>query len=318
VSLVALRRVRAESSQEVLTNAFLRALAGRLFEFFCDTPVARELLADIFHLILTWLRRSHVRIHAATRRASLSNTSEKPVLLVIHISNTNQNLCDFNSAPRVYSDVTRNAVLVEHEGCQYRPSTLSRFTRSSKWAEMLDGAQQLQIHIASSTETGLYQTDSDATCTRHSQTARGTTLGELCDVRVAAIPNEHDTYSVTSFQISRDLGEEVGENYITSSSWGRVWCYNPTDGRQILATTSSVPSGCAVVCRAYAIGELQAVLRDLGAFTTSFDAQTGDWCVSLVDYSNCSTYSTAEPSLADAYGIVLLEVVEGRRHDGTG
>ena len=281
-------------------------------------PVARELLADIFHLILSWLQRPHVRIRATTRRASLSNTSEKPVLLVTYTFNTTQNFYDFNSAPVVCSDVTRNAVLVEHEGFQHRSSTLSRVRCSSKGSETFDGTQQFQMPIVSQIRTGLHPTDSDAAYSRHDRTARFTTLGELYDARVAAIPSEEDTHSVTSLQISRDLGEEVGETYIASTSQGYVWCCDAVDGRQILATTSSVPSGCTVVCRAYATSELRAVLWDLGALTTSVETQTGSWYVSLVDYSSGSTYSAAEPSLADAYGVVLLEVVEGRRHDGTG
>lgn len=253
-----------------------------------------------------------MRVQAAKRRASLSNTSEKPVLLVTHIFNITQNFYDFNSAAMACSDVTRNAVLVEHQGFQYQPSTLSRLKCSSKWSETSDGAQQFQMPIVSPIRTELHPTDSDAACTRHSQTARVTTPGELCDARIAAVPSEEDTYSVTSYQISRDLKEWVGETYIASCSQGCVWFGDPVEGRQILATTSSAPSGCAVVCRAYAISELQAVLWNMGALTTSVDAQTGDWCVSLVDYSSCSTCSTAEPSLADAYDIVLMKVAEAR------
>lgn len=299
-------------------GTFFRVLVERILEFVRDTPVAAELLTDVFHLILSWLRILYVRTQAATRRASLSNTSEKPVLLVTCVLNTTPNSLSFNFARLLSSDVTQDAVLLEHEGFQYQPSTLFRLRCSSKWSETFDGVQQLHMPIVSPIRTGLHPTDSDAACTRHSPAARVTTLGELCDARVAAVPSEENTYSVTSFQISRDLEEEVGETYITNSSEGYVWCCNPVDGREILATTSCVPSGCTVVCRAYATGELRAVLWNLGALTTSVDTQTGSWCVSLVDYSSGSTYSAVEPLLADAYGIVLMEVIEARRHDGTG
>ena len=259
-----------------------------------------------------------MRIQAATRRAPLSNTSEKPVLLVTYIFNTTQNFCDFNSAPVVCSDVTRNAVLVEHEGFQYQPSTLSRLKCSSKWSETFDGAQQLQMPIVSPTETGLPPTDSDAAPTRHNPASRVTALYELCDVVGATTEIQESKYSVTSFQTSKDLEEEVGEPYITNCSEGYVWCCDAFDDALILATTSCVPSGYAAVCRAYMASELRAVLRDLGTLTTSVDVPAGSWCVSLVDYRSGSTYSTTEPLLADAYGIVLLKVVEGRRHDATG
>jgi hypothetical protein len=164
---------------------------------------------------------------------------------------------------------------------------------------------------------GLHPADSDVACTRNNPFVAVTAPDGLRDAP-RATPSQENTYSVTSFQTSKDLEEEVGEPYISNRTGGYIWCRGASDDALILATTSSVPSGYAAVCRAYTASELQVVLWDLGALTTSVDAQTGDWCVSLVDYGSCSTYSTVESSLADACGIVLLKVVEGRRHDGTG
>jgi hypothetical protein len=310
--------VRARSSQEVTTNVLVCAFVERVLEFVRNTLVDRELLAEVFCVTLCWLQKTYVRTRAAITWASLSNTSEKPVLLITNISNTTPDFCDFNSARLISLEATRNAVLVEHEGIQFQPNTLVKHKSSSKWSVTSDGAQQFRMAIVSPIWMGLHPVDSDAVPTRHNSAGTVTALYELCDARGATIEIQESKYSVTSFQASKDLEEEVGEPYITNCSEGYVWCCDVFDDALILATTSCVPSGYAAVCRAYTASELRAVLRDLGTLTASVDVPAGSWCVSLVDYSSGSTYSATEPLLADAYGIVLLKVVEGRRHDGTG
>jgi len=125
------------------------------------------------------------------------------------------------------------------------------------------------------------------------------------------MPTEFSYDGFTSQQLTRD----IDERYFISTPYVR--CCNCTSGQEIVATTDYVPTGYTVLGNAYTWGQLAAELRDFGDVATSFDVQTEEWNVSLVDRSTCNTYSSSDPSRAEACGTVLLKAVEAQELDGT-
>lgn len=119
----------------------------------------------------------------------------------------------------------------------------------------------------------------------------------------------------TSRQLSRDIDERTVLQYFVSTSYVR--CCNCTSGQEIVVATDYVPTGYAVLSNAYTLGQVAAELRNFGDVATSFDEQTGEWNVSLVDRSTCNTYSTSDTNRAEACGTVLLKAVEAQELDGT-
>lgn len=119
----------------------------------------------------------------------------------------------------------------------------------------------------------------------------------------------------TSQQLGRDIEERTALQYFVSTPY--VWCYNCTTGQEIVTVTDYVPTGFVVLNNAYTWTQVASELRDFGDVTTSFDVQTGEWNVSLVDRTTHNTYSAGDTNRAEAYGIVLLKAVQGQELDGT-
>jgi len=119
----------------------------------------------------------------------------------------------------------------------------------------------------------------------------------------------------TSQQLSRDIEERTALQYFVSTPY--VWCNNCTSGLEVVNVIDYVPTGYVVLSNAYTWTQVASELRDLGDVTTSFDAQTGQWNVSLVDRSSCNTYSASDTNRTEAYGTVLLKAVQGQELDGT-
>lgn len=133
------------------------------------------------------------------------------------------------------------------------------------------------------------------------------------------IENQGNRDNVTSFEVSRDLENRVGQRYIVGNVSGpqdTVWSCDRTGGNQVVTANNCIPSGNAFVGRAYTAQDLRPALQTRGDFTQSVDTQTGRWNVSLADHSTNDTCCVEQqPSQADAYGTVLMTALEAE--DGT-
>lgn len=121
--------------------------------------------------------------------------------------------------------------------------------------------------------------------------------------------------ALTSPQLSGDIKERTVLQDFVSTPY--VWCSNCTSEQEIPAVTDYVPTGYIVSSNAYTWTQLASELRDFGDVTTSFDRQTKEYNVSLVDRTTHNTYSASDTNRAEAYGIVLLKAVQGQEFDRT-
>jgi hypothetical protein len=119
----------------------------------------------------------------------------------------------------------------------------------------------------------------------------------------------------TSPQLTKDIGERTALQYSVNAT--HVWCRNLTSGQEVVAAIDHVGTNYVILSNAYTSTQVMSELQTLGNVSVSFDAQTKEYNVSLVESTTCNTYSASETNRAEAYGIVLLKAVEGQELDRT-
>jgi hypothetical protein len=126
----------------------LLVLAQKILEFVLETPTGRELSVDLYRM----LRASLVRLHARTvvaqqERASLGNTSEKPVFQPAYNIHTSQNCFKFNSATPASSDLALSTVLTVYGALQYTLNATMWVQYPARLPETSGETWRLQVTI---------------------------------------------------------------------------------------------------------------------------------------------------------------------------
>lgn len=188
-------------------NMFLCVLAQKILEFVRDTPTGRELLADVYRMVRSWLLRAHAKtVVAQQKMASLGNTPEKPVLQVVYNIHNTQNCFKFNTTALVSSGLTQSAVLTVHGGFQYALNATVWVQYPTRWSETSGETQRLQVTIGHTVQTDSRTVDSTLALS-------GNTPEDLDEVHVTLldVPDLLDLTMTLDFTHVAHASEACGE-----------------------------------------------------------------------------------------------------------
>jgi hypothetical protein len=139
----------------------LLLLVRRILEFVLETPAGREILADVYRTFRACLMRFHARTVLAQRqRASLSNTSEKPLLQIVYNVHSNQNCFKFNTATLASSDLAQSTVVAVYGTFQYTLNATMWIQYPARLSETYRETWRLQVTIGHGALTSFHAGDS--------------------------------------------------------------------------------------------------------------------------------------------------------------